>query len=103
MLRLSLGFDVPFLGTHRPCLQVCVLFNFDPKLASVPYWLLNFVSEKFCVFLIRFMRSAVAKVTDPSSEFARRIVENKLVYDEIKRRVLMYIGETKAREFGIKL
>lgn len=81
--------------------QVCVLFNFDPMLASIPYWLLNFVSEKFCMLLLRFMRSAVEKVADPKSDFAKRIASNTDVYGEIKRRVLMYIGPDLARQLGI--
>ena len=57
-----------------PVHQVSALFNFDPLLPTVPYWFLNFVSNQFCFVLIKLLRSAVKKVRDPSSEFARRYV-----------------------------
>ncbi len=73
--------------------HVCAIFNFDPMLSVVPYWLLNFVSEKFCLLLIKFMRTAAKSVTDPKSMFARRIRDNPDVYEEIGRRMKLYLGE----------
>ncbi len=104
MVRVQMKFGGFLLTPVSPTrTTVCVLFNFDPKLASIPYWLLNFMSEKFCMFLLKFMRTAVKKVSDPKSDFAKRIRDNKLVYDEIKRRILMYIGMDTARNLGMSV
>jgi hypothetical protein len=56
---------VPVLARVGPC---CDSFCFDPMLEVLPYALLNFVSQKFCVFLIRFMGTALK-----SPQFAARI------------------------------
>ena len=92
--RVQFKFGGFLLTPRSPTVtHVCAIFNFDPMLSVVPYWLLNFVSEKFCLLLIKFMRTAAKSVTDPKSMFARRIRENPEVYEEIGRRMKLYLAD----------
>lgn len=56
-------------------------------LSAVPYWFLNFISQKFCAYFIKFMRKYAPKVNDPRSDWTKRIQANPAVYAEIKRRL----------------
>jgi len=79
--------------------EVKTVFNLDPALAVVPYWLLNYISQKFCYILLSYLRSTAQKMgSDRRSEFGRRIAANKNnVYGELRWRAGLYAA-TKAAE-----
>lgn len=65
---------------------VTVVFNTDPKLTLVPYWLLNMISSKFCHYILMIMRTKAA-AEFAGSEFEKRVQTNRRVYGEIERRL----------------
>eukprot|EP00744_Colponema_vietnamica_P018649 GILI01026326.1.p1 GENE.GILI01026326.1~~GILI01026326.1.p1 ORF type:complete len:336 (-),score=-1.56 GILI01026326.1:105-1112(-) len=64
---------------------VQAIFNADPQLAVVPYFLLNFAQKHICHMFLTLSERQAKKV--PESEWERRIQENDWVYGELTRRL----------------
>lgn len=64
--------------------------NLDPKLAIVPYWLINLVTKQIVYFLFQEFEKKSIQVST-SEEFQKRIREKPEIYQDLKQRLEKYV------------
>jgi len=96
------GFLLTPIDENRTMVR-CV-FNFDPKFPILPYWLLNVVSEKFCYFLLKFLRKTASPEAFKSPEclHSKCIQENRRVYGEIERRLEVWKAKNGLKQQAVE-
>ncbi|KYQ96841.1 hypothetical protein DLAC_04147 [Tieghemostelium lacteum] len=80
------GFTITPISETQTLVQVVSLT--DPRMAMMPYWLLNFVTTQFCHYLFVMLRKQSKSVQ--SSKHYKTAIETNPVYSELKQMAQVY-------------
>lgn len=74
--------------------EVSFLFQFDPVLAVVPSWLINWGMKHFSFTVLGLLEKAASKVGTPESPYTQRMADKPDVYDYLKTRLRAFDSMT---------
>lgn len=67
---------------------VCLIGSCDPKFSYIPGWFMNSITHHMSHLILRTLRKLASNMA--SSEYERRIKENKAIYGDIMTRLEKY-------------
>ena len=67
--------------------EVSFLFQFDPDLAVIPSWLINWGMKHFSFTVLSLLEKAASKVGTPESPYTKRMADKPDVYEYLRSRL----------------
>lgn len=74
--------------------EVSFLFQFDPDLAVVPSWLINWGMKHFSFTMLGLLEKAATKVGTPESPYTQRMADKPDVYEYLRTRLRAFDSMT---------